>query len=111
AVKKIAKTILPRKVVEMLRKPQPAVPFDNTYAWLNNAFFELIGHARFNQRPAYVWGVLQGAALAKVLEIPKISVIEFGVAGGFGLVTLEGIADAVAKIMNIDIDVIGFDIG
>ncbi|HEY6945735.1 MAG TPA: hypothetical protein VI431_11400 [Candidatus Acidoferrum sp.] len=107
-VKKIAKTILPRRVVKMLRKP---APFDNTYPWLNYAFSRLMRGGRLNQRPPYVWGVVQGAALAGVLEIPKISVIEFGVAGGCGLVTLERIANAVAKMTNIQIDVIGFDTG
>lgn|SRR5215471_16800378 len=104
-IKKIAKTILPQKVVERLRKP---IPFDNTYAWLNYAFLQLVGHGG---RPPYVWGVLQGAALARVLKISKISVIEFGVAGGSGLINLERIADAVSNITNIGIDVIGFDTG
>lgn len=106
--KKIAKTILPSRVVKMLRKP---VPFDNTYPWLNYAFSRLMRSNRLNQRPPYVWGVIQGAALARVLEIPRISVIEFGVAGGFGLVTLERIAEAVTKITNVEVDVIGFDTG
>ena len=32
------------------------------------------------QKPDYIWGVLQGAVLGKILDIEKISVIEFGVA-------------------------------
>jgi len=106
--KTIGKKILPRKALEMLRTP---IPFDNTFPWLNHAFSELIGHASFNRRPSYVWGVIQGAALARVLKIPKISVIEFGVAGGCGLVALEGIAKAVTKMTDIKIDVVGFDTG
>jgi hypothetical protein len=46
-------------------------------------------------RPQYVWGVLNGAFLARALGIPRISVIEFGVAGGNGLVVLESIADQI----------------
>jgi hypothetical protein len=62
-------------------------------------------------RPHYVWGVVSGAYLAQVLKIPRISVIEFGVAGGNGLVTLELIAEKVSKNFGVDIDVYGFDTG
>jgi hypothetical protein len=107
-IKRIAKKILPRKAVELLRTPPV---FDNTYPWLNQTCSELMKDARCNQRPAYIWGVVQGAALAKVLRIPRISVIELGVAGGFGLLTLERIAERVEDITNVGIDVFGFDTG
>ena len=62
-------------------------------------------------RPWYVWGVTCGADLAKALNINEISIVEFGVAGGNGLVELEEIATEVEKIYNIDISVYGFDTG
>lgn len=108
AVKRIAKHILPRAAVERL---SPPVPFDNSYPWLNYMFARLVRDTCRGQRPAYAWGVTQAAALAKVLEIPRISVIEFGVAGGFGLLALESVAEAVANVTRIDIDVFGFDTG
>lgn len=92
----------------MLRQP---VGFDNTYPWLNRTFSDLMKDVHCKPRPQYAWGVMQGAALAKVLKIPRISVIEFGVAGGFGLLTLEKIAECVEQITNVAIDVIGFDTG
>jgi len=60
-------------------------------------------------RSSYAWGVISGADLAKKLGIDRISVIEFGVAGGSGLVALEKIASKVEKIYGISIDVYGFD--
>jgi hypothetical protein len=63
------------------------------------------------RKPQYIWGVAQGAALAKVLGETRISAIEFGVAHGAGLIALESIARAVSELTNIDIEVFGFDTG
>src|SRR3972149_1664776 len=46
------------------------------------------------ERPWYAWGVLCGVDLAQSLGIDRVSVIEFGVAGGRGLISLERIASA-----------------
>ena len=107
-IKRFARRILPQRVVEGL---SPAPPFDNGYAWLNHAFSALTKDTRRAQRPQYVWGVVQGAALARVLGVPRISVLEFGVAGGFGLLALESTAYAVARMTGVQIDVVGFDTG
>jgi hypothetical protein len=63
------------------------------------------------ERPHYAWGVLNGAYLASALGIRRISVIEFGVAGGNGLVMMEVIADKIQRALGVDIDVYGFDGG
>ena len=125
-LKNIAKKILPQKVVQTLSPRTPmgarrlgrlrmlledSVPFDNKYRWLNYAFARLVKNPGCKERPQYAWGVLQAAALAKVLAIPRISVIEFGVAGGFGLLALETIAEMVETMTNVGIDVFGFDTG
>lgn len=112
--KSLAKGILPKKVVDELRVLRyliHEVPFDNQYSWLNYAFHRLIKDRRCAVKRQYIWGVAQGAALAKVLGETRISVIEFGVAGGFGLIALENIADAVSELTDIGIDVFGFDTG
>jgi len=54
---------------------------------------------------------MQGAALAKVLGLPRVSVIEFGVAGGHGLLALEKFSELIERRTNIGIDVFGFDSG
>ncbi len=87
------------------------VLFDNTYAWLNNSFLRLMRDAKCSAREQYIWGVLQGVALAKVLGLKKISVIEFGVAGGAGLLALERIAERAEEMTGIGIGAYGFDTG
>lgn len=64
-----------------------------------------------SERPHYAYGVLSAARLAKWLGLPGISVIEFGVAGGRGLVALENIAWEVSRELGIEIAVFGFDSG
>ena len=53
------------------------------------------------RRPSYPWGVLQGAALAKVLAVPRISVLEFGGAGGAGLLALERAAERAKELTGV----------
>jgi hypothetical protein len=47
--------------------------------------------------------------LAKKLGYQRISVLEFGAAGGRGLVNLEYHAQEISKLLAIDIDIYGFD--
>jgi len=62
-------------------------------------------------RPHYGYCVYNGALLAKKLGYSGISVLEFGVAGGRGLLNLEHCAKHIRKLLSIDIDIYGFDIG
>jgi hypothetical protein len=62
-------------------------------------------------RPAYAYGLWRAADLARSLDLPGVTVAEFGVAGGAGLVALERIAQAMALHCGIEIDVVGFDTG
>jgi hypothetical protein len=62
-------------------------------------------------RPNYVWGLVNAAALARGLDIERISVLELGVAGGNGLVALERAAERCSEAMGVQIDVYGFDSG
>lgn len=61
--------------------------------------------------PNYAYGVFWAATLASRLGIPRISVIEFGVAGGRGLVALEQNSAAISAETGVGIDVFGFDTG
>jgi hypothetical protein len=81
------------------------------YERLNSVFKKLASEPGCAARPYYAWGVLQGAHLGMALGIERVSVIEFGVAGGNGLVSLEQIAEKVEPILEIGIDVYGFDTG
>ena len=62
-------------------------------------------------RPAYGYCLWQAADLARRLQYPSISVIEFGVAGGNGLLVLEDYAASVSAATGVNIDVYGFDTG
>ena len=60
-------------------------------------------------RPNYAYPVYQAAQLAHGSGEPRVSVIEFGVAGGNGLVAMEQYAEQVEKIFDVKIEVYGFD--
>jgi len=62
-------------------------------------------------RPQYLWPVLQGARIAKALGLDRVSALEFGVAGGNGLLALEAAATAADSLTGLAIDVVGFDSG
>lgn len=62
-------------------------------------------------RPAYLTGLLHAALLALEEGIPEIIAIEFGVAGGQGLVTLQDEAKTVEGEMGVRIKTFGFDTG
>ncbi len=63
------------------------------------------------ERPAYAHCVYQAALLARKLGLNEISVIEFGVAGGAGLLALERHAERVGSALALKIYVYGFDTG
>lgn len=64
-----------------------------------------------SKRPAYLLSVLAAAEQALKQKVSEISVIEFGVAGGNGLVALQSEAEAVERETGIGIKVYGFDAG
>ena len=64
-----------------------------------------------SERPHYLLGILSAARRALRDGIKAISVIEFGVAGGRGLIVLEREAAQVEKELGVAIKVYGFDNG
>lgn len=60
-------------------------------------------------RPHYGYCVYHAAVLAKKLGYQRTSVLEFGVAGGSGLLNLEYHAQEISKVLAIGIDIYGFD--
>lgn len=63
------------------------------------------------ERPYYAYCVYHAADLARRLSYREISVIEYGVAGGQGLVLLERYAEQVANETGVEVQVYGFDTG
>lgn len=62
-------------------------------------------------RPHYGYGVHQAALLARKLGVPRISAIEFGVAGGEGLLALERHAELARRDTGVEVATYGFDTG
>jgi hypothetical protein len=73
--------------------------------------YELRVDLFWERKPAYAYCLLNGARLAKRLGVSHISAIEFGVASGKGLMSLEYHATQVEKALGIKVDVYGFDSG
>jgi hypothetical protein len=84
-----------RQIIGLL----PNQPLDRRIRW------DLI------MRPNYAYGVYHAALQAQALGLKRISVIEFGVATGNGLLALEKTADLVAKNTGVNCEVYGFDTG
>ncbi len=62
-------------------------------------------------RPHYAFLVYHAARLAARLGQPRVSILEFGVAGGAGLLAMEYHAEQVEKLFPVKIDIYGFDTG
>ena len=62
-------------------------------------------------RPSYAYCTYHAADLARRLGISRISVIEFGVAGGNGLIFLRDFAARVREALGVEVEVYGFDTG
>jgi len=105
ALRLTRKWLTKKRTVET--KNHGAPPFG--YTELNRLLPKIAGQNRDIDRPDYAWGALQGMNLAKVLGLERVSLIEFGVAGGNGLVALERIAEILQTIFAIEVDIYGFD--
>ncbi|MEO6475535.1 MAG: hypothetical protein ABIQ96_10480 [Luteolibacter sp.] len=97
---------------EQIELNDEASRFHNlVYSDLNCKLIKIMKESGNSVRPNYTWAVLQSAHLAKTLGYKRFSVLEFGVAGGLGLTSLEETARRVEALLGIGIDVYGFDTG
>jgi hypothetical protein len=62
-------------------------------------------------RPNYAYGMLRAADTARYFGYRCVSVIEFGVASGAGLLNMAKLAEAIVAETGIEIRIIGFDTG
>lgn len=62
-------------------------------------------------RHPHAFCIQEAADLAKRHGVPKLTVIEFGVANGAGFLNLCSIADKVGKETGVAFDIVGFDSG
>ena len=64
-----------------------------------------------HQRPWYAYGLLKAAELAKKNGYKRFTAIEFGVASGRGIKIMYEYKNEIQKIIDIQIDLVGFDTG
>jgi hypothetical protein len=108
-VTRVARALLPAPLVPAARRAAVRAGLIED-APLQYPFRELLHHYP-RARPNYRWGCLCAAFVARELGLPRISVIEFGVAGGDGLLALEQLAAEAEAASGVAIDVYGFDTG
>jgi hypothetical protein len=63
------------------------------------------------ERRRYAMPLLKAADYARALGVPKIHVLEFGIAAGAGLVNLALLAERVTRETGVEIAITGFDAG
>lgn len=102
---------LVNKLTRMLGRLPDLDDHDTAIPYLNALFENLMRKNRRVLRSNYTWAMVHSAFLASSLKIERISAIEFGVAGGNGLIALERVARQLEEIFDIIIDVYGFDSG
>ena len=61
--------------------------------------------------PHYAYGVFVACLQARMFGLARTTVIEFGVAGGNGLVALETAAQEIGRTLSIEVNAIGVDCG
>jgi hypothetical protein len=62
-------------------------------------------------RANYLYGMLRAADVAKYFGKQHVTVIEFGVASGDGLLNMIGLAPAIEKETGVKLRIVGFDTG
>jgi hypothetical protein len=78
---------------------------------MTSAFYLWCVQNGVDTRPQYLWPLLHAAHSARALGVPRIAALEFGVAGGNGLLALERAAAAAAELSGTEIEIFGFDTG
>ena len=89
----------PRLLLRAALRRLPGVALDRRIRWDAIAY------------PPYAYGLYLAAGQARALGLKHLAALEFGVAGGRGLVALERLADEIGAHFGIDVAVYGFDSG
>jgi hypothetical protein len=84
--------------------------YEDSYREVNRLTNQLAARDS-RQRDGYTWCTLHAARLAQHLGTERITVAEFGVAGGRGLIALERAAEWAEQSYGVHVDVVGFDSG
>jgi hypothetical protein len=110
----LLKRLLERRIWSKLYRERLSEPFH-----LNLISFFIVIFGSFRKkvmydlvlRPHHAFGILEAADEAKKQGLNRISIIEFGVANGAGLMNMIKISKKVTKTTGVVIDIYGFDTG
>lgn len=97
------------RIVNAMLNPQRAVL--KTWKSIGSPSFQNRLDYDLYDRPHYAYCLASAARTAKTLGIESIAALEFGVAGGRGLLALEALAEDVEKAHGVRIEIYGFDTG
>ena len=104
-----------KKILEKICNGSGILPYLLKYiiGKLDNIFnfsSTLLVMTNSSDRPNYAYCMYHAAILAKKLGHNSVSLVEFGVAGGNGIIFLERFAKKVEKELEIKIEIYGFDL-
>lgn len=100
-----------RRALNRLERPTSAAPLSPPDETSTTSMYQWAQRTRPNPRPHYVWGTFHAARVGRALGFEEVSVLEFGVAGGNGLLALEQAAVVAEELTGVRISVWGFDTG
>lgn len=80
-------------------------------SWLSALSYKTLLMGNVVERPSYGYCMYHAAILARQLGHKTISAIEFGVAGGNGLVAAESHSKEISKELGVQFQIYGFDTG
>ena len=107
-VKKLVYKLIPssKRIMEILDSiPQTPMPWDEAAVQLHQLRLDVLRIGR----PQYLYGLLCAARTAQAIGEKCFTAIEFGVAGGRGLIAMERYAEIIEKKQNIQVQIVGFD--
>ena len=97
---------------QALDRPAPPPPKPDRWdPTQTSAFYAWCRATGVDARPQYLWPLIHATHVARALRIPRIAAIEFGVAGGNGLLAMERAAAAATALSGTEVEIFGFDTG
>lgn len=107
SIRDIVRNALRQAAESLETKPREGFVYDE----LNELYRGFMRQSGDRLRNSYTWSAIHAAHLAKNLGLESVSFLEFGVAGGRGLLALEAVAELLAEHWGLRIEVYGFDTG
>jgi hypothetical protein len=95
----LMRSLDPRVMLRRLIKRVPGL------SYITRAHFDAVDY------PQYAYGVLIGCMQARALGLDRMTAVEFGVAGGNGLLALGQAGHEIGGALGVAVEAVGFDTG